>query len=325
MYIYFCVTILFYISYVTASYSLCGDWQTFREEKCFRILDVEKLVTFDDALKSCSQIDSEILTIHSKEEQDFMSEYLFKTHKLANDVWIGLRNTSGHFEWTDSSNNQYTNWRTGDPIIKPDYNCVQVESHTSQWANELCNKNNLVVCQKIITCSDLSKQVLELNGRLNKMEDETKTRLREILSHYHTFTDVDGKNKAFFIPVDAVRKGYTFDDSVKLCNNFNSTLIEIESKEKQNILESFLKQSRIDFNYFAYFWINVERNSSGKWKWLKSDKEFTFTNWATDNPVSNSDYNNIFVHTYSTETFGKWVNVPKTDKYHVICEHTFEF
>jgi len=141
------------------------------------------------------------------------------------------------------------------------------------------------------------------------------------LSYYYLFTDRDGKKKTFLIPMSATRNRYNFDDSVNLCKNFNSTLIEIESKEKQNLLETFLRQSGINFKQFYGFWINAERNSSGKWKWLKSDKEFTFTNWYTI-----SDYNYIVVNTYSTETFGKWGNYPKTNtNIHVICEYTFEF
>jgi len=121
-----------------------------------------------------------------------------------------------------------------------------------------------------------------------------------------------------------MKNRYNFDNSVNLCKNFYSTLIEIESKEKQNLLKTFLLQSGIDFYQFPNYWINAERDSSGKWKWLKSGKEFTFTNWNPGHPWTNSDYNNIFVRSYSTETFGKWVNTPKTSTTHVICEHTFE-
>jgi hypothetical protein len=58
-----------------SSYSLCGDWEIFKEEKCIKIFDAEKLVTFEEPIKSCTQMDnnSELLTIHSKEEQDFVS------------------------------------------------------------------------------------------------------------------------------------------------------------------------------------------------------------------------------------------------------------
>jgi len=318
-------------------------------------------VTLEEAIKSCAQMDnnSEVLTIHSKEEQDFVSQYLFKTNKLLENVWLGFRNKSGQFEWNDNSNKQYTNWRSGYPIKQIDFNCVQVEPVTSQWANAPCLKKGLVVCQKLpeTTLSDLLKKFLEhdsrlkkseeintdLDGRLKKAEEKNtdlegklkktmdeKSEVFNIvfnkdLAYNHLFTDRDGKKKAFLIPMSAMRKTYNFDDSVNLCKNFNSTLIEIESKEKQNLLETFLRQTGIDFKQFYGFWINAERNSSGKWKWLKSGKEITFTNWATSHPTTNSDRNNINFILDIPERFGKWDNVPKTHTRYVICEHTFEF
>jgi len=52
------------------------------------------------------------------------------------------------------------------------------------------------------------------------------------VSHYQLFADPNGKKKAFLIPVSAMINWYSFDESVNLCKNFNSTLIEIESLEK---------------------------------------------------------------------------------------------
>jgi len=104
--------------------------------------------------------------------------------------------------------------------------------------------------------------------------------------------------------------------------------------EKQIILETFLRQSGIDFNQLPYFWINAVRDSSGEWKWLKSGKKFTFTKWYADYPWKgymvnqNTLYDNnyVVVLTYSTEKFGKWFNDRKADTTtNVICEHTFEF
>jgi len=179
---------------------------------------------------------------------------------------------------------------------------------------------------------DLDLRLKKSEEKLKKSENdlkETKKELKEIQilfnGYYHKFTDVDGKNKAFIIPLSAMRKSYTFDDSVNLCRDFNSSLIEIDSKEKQIIFESFLRQSGIDFLQFTSFWINAERNYTGKWKWLKSGKEFTFTNWQTSNPYTNSDFNYITVFINSTEKFGKWANIPKIYTNHVICEHNFEF
>jgi len=155
---------------------------------------------------------------------------------------------------------------------------------------------------------------------------------KEKSTYYHLFTDVDGKNKAIFIPLGAMKNNYNFDDSVKLCKKFNSDLIEIESSEKQIILESFL--SRIDLRsyFFQGFWLNGKRSSdTDTWKWLKSGKEFTFTNYYTDFLYFLSEYDHIIAmaHTsdifgnYYPEKFGKWYSVEKTTTTRVICEITF--
>jgi len=125
---------------------------------------------------------SEMLTIHSKEEQDFISEYLFKTHKLVNNVWIGLRNKSKTFEWIDSSNKQYTNWKTGNPTNQTDFNYAQLELDTSERTNEPCLKKNLVVCQKLpeVTISELLK-------RLKKTEDDVKEMIAELAKKQKAF------------------------------------------------------------------------------------------------------------------------------------------
>jgi len=188
---------------------------------------------------------------------------------------------------------------------------------------------------------ELKENNVNLNERLKKSEEnntdhkktvcieETRNKAFNIvpnknISHYQLFADPNGKIKAFFIPVATMKNTYTFDDSVNLCKSFNSTLIEIESKEKQNILESFIRQSLIILSEFEYFWINAERDSSGKWKWLESNKEFTFTNWLTNYPVTNPDYDYIVICVYSMMQCCEWGNVPKNITWRVICEYTFE-
>ncbi len=51
--------------------------------KCIKTYDKEKLVIFDEAEKSCLQTEngSSLLKINSEEEQEFISEFFFKTNK----------------------------------------------------------------------------------------------------------------------------------------------------------------------------------------------------------------------------------------------------
>jgi hypothetical protein len=53
---------------------LCGDWQLYENEKCIKIFDKEKLLTYEEAEKSCSPAEngSYLITIHSKEQNFFL-------------------------------------------------------------------------------------------------------------------------------------------------------------------------------------------------------------------------------------------------------------
>ena len=91
-----------------------------------------------------------MITIHLKEEQDFISEF-FKNQKVSNDVWIGVKYTNKRYEWNDGSDVVYKNWAPGSPKQKDDH-CVQFdvteETLSGKWSDVVCSKDNLVVCQK---------------------------------------------------------------------------------------------------------------------------------------------------------------------------------
>ncbi len=52
---------------------------------------------------------SYLLTMLSKEEQEFISEFIFKTHKMVENVWLGLKKNNNNFKWSDGSNLDFTN------------------------------------------------------------------------------------------------------------------------------------------------------------------------------------------------------------------------
>jgi hypothetical protein len=77
-----------------AADSPCDDWEPYKDEKCIKIFD--KVAAQEDAVKTCSQLESSstLITIHSEEEQNFLSNLLFKVHKTVENVWIGAKYTS---------------------------------------------------------------------------------------------------------------------------------------------------------------------------------------------------------------------------------------
>jgi len=164
--------------------SLCGDWETFKDEKCFKIFSKEDLQTYENALKSCSQLEkvsTRLLTISSKEEQDFVSDFIFNKNKIKEDVWLGgKRVNSSSFKWSDNSDVKYTNWAENKPTKELNRDCIEMKSEfdfysydssKGKWTDTPCDKKGVVVCQKLQnwSISVLQNQLLKAEKKLEDL------------------------------------------------------------------------------------------------------------------------------------------------------------
>jgi len=108
-----------------------------------------QLQTFDDAASICQMYNATLLTVHYEHKQRFLANFLFNISKVANDVWIGARynSASRRYEWQDGTQvDRAYKWAEMSPKNLPNH-CVQLHSN-GKWADELCYKKNVVVCQK---------------------------------------------------------------------------------------------------------------------------------------------------------------------------------
>ncbi len=314
--------------------SQCGDWQQYKGEKCVKIINTEKTLSFDDAVKACLQADnaSYLLTIHSKEEQDFISEFLFKAYRIVENVWLGLK--KDNLKWSDGSNLDFANWLTGNPSNKSDHNCVQMLPESSpigKWSDIPCIKKNIAVCHKIPTISltilhkilletrqKSEENILKFNKFLNNLANDKWMK-------FELFRNTDEKLKAFFIPSKEYETGKSWEEAVNLCASFNATLVEMDSSNKEFLFLSYLGQLGLQSNRLTGMWLNGYKDSSGKWKWVKSGKEMTYNNWASGYPKSDSGNDYLTMSIYQGNDLGQLYNVPRTSKYHVICEIDVNF
>ncbi len=137
------------------------------------------LQTYDDAIKTCKQEDqtSNLVSIRSLQEQEFLSKYLFVTHEVKDAIWIGLTNNTNKFKWNDGTEFSFTNWADKSPTKQIGNNCVQiVPEHSSRgkWVDEPCDKKNLVVCQKmqIWPLSEFQNVLLDMRKKLIETEEK---------------------------------------------------------------------------------------------------------------------------------------------------------
>jgi len=171
-------------------HSPCGDWEPYKDEKCFKVLD--KVGTEEEVVKICSQQENRLtlITIHSKDEQDFLSNFLFKTHKVVDAVWIGAKYSSNKLKWADDSDLSFTNWDNGSPSNTADKACVQLipeGSSIGKWANAPCSKKNLAVCQKMQTWSHslMQKTLLDARKELNDTIEDLRKQINNQQSTIH--------------------------------------------------------------------------------------------------------------------------------------------
>lgn len=149
-------------------------------------------MNFEEAERSCAQEHpgSHLATIHSEERQTFLSKYLFRTKKVANDVWIGARFDAAHhrFNWSDGSplgsssqRSHFSNWAQGSPKNLPNY-CIQlfVDHHLEgKWGDEPCaGKFNLALCERRQSWSleYFQKQFIALKEEVDGLKKEIKVR-----------------------------------------------------------------------------------------------------------------------------------------------------
>lgn len=133
--------------------SYCADWDSYLDEKCIKIID--HTYTYDEALAACQKLEKTAipLTIHSPEEQAFMTELIFQKNKVDDTVWLGAHMSADkQVHWADQAEGKFSNWAQGEPSHKPVASCIEMNPepvHVGKWSDEPCDKKNLVVCQRL--------------------------------------------------------------------------------------------------------------------------------------------------------------------------------
>ncbi|XP_047387515.1 low affinity immunoglobulin epsilon Fc receptor isoform X4 [Sciurus carolinensis] len=99
---------------------------------------------------TCSDLEGRLVSIHSQEEQDFLTKHANKRGS-----WIGLRDLDleGEFIWMDGSPVGYSNWNPGEPNNQDQgEDCVMMRG-SGKWNDASCRSQlDAWVCERLATC-----------------------------------------------------------------------------------------------------------------------------------------------------------------------------
>jgi len=135
--------------------------------------------SYEDAKTYCEQLGATLVSIHSKEEQNFMEHYLLDREYSG--IWIGAQREGNEdkYRWSDDhSELNYTNWAEGSPSNQKDL-CAEFSTSdklAGKWTEVDCKKKNPIACQRAprMAINKVEEMLLELKQELEMTKSELK-------------------------------------------------------------------------------------------------------------------------------------------------------
>uniref|UniRef100_A0A8B9J9R7 Lymphocyte antigen 75 n=1 Tax=Astyanax mexicanus TaxID=7994 RepID=A0A8B9J9R7_ASTMX len=128
-----------------------ASWIQF-EDHCYAIdmtLYNYSVYSMVDAQRICETLDptSQLLTIKSEEENDFVSRHVAENPLITSRVWLALKSAVGE-SWMDGSALGFSNWGH----TQPQSGCAVLVAVNGSWNNASCmNSRSRVVCKAPLT------------------------------------------------------------------------------------------------------------------------------------------------------------------------------
>jgi hypothetical protein len=188
-------------------------WIEFKDEKSFKLFD--SLENYENAKKLCKRADNSatLVSIRSKDEQEFLENYLFRTSRAIENIWIGAKRHNSSFSldyFEDGIKLVFNNWDLNS-VEKEGNNCVEMLSDNEsndnlsqgKWKYVSCLKRNLVLCQIMKSWSttelknkfiDFSREMNEFVLKANKKIDKLTEELKYTLNSVEEYKRNSGKN-----------------------------------------------------------------------------------------------------------------------------------
>ncbi|KAJ7376121.1 C-type lectin domain 19 member A [Desmophyllum pertusum] len=139
-------------------YAKCDNFATMEGDSKFEYqISTDDTKSWFDSVRACKLCDSELLSVHTHEENDFITKQLRKSSEV-NKLWIGMsyKEKVRMWSWIDGSRYRYQNWKEGQHYDGKDEQCG-IMYQRYDWEGGMddnCYKPLGYICKRHRTRSD---------------------------------------------------------------------------------------------------------------------------------------------------------------------------
>lgn len=225
---------LFPVRSVLSSQVCPNGWTRF-QNKCFFFYPDKSYLNFYEGHLVCKDFfNGTLASIHSDEEQAFVSKLCFSTNRAQNHVWIGARRaTSDRFVWEDNTAFDYTNWAKSQPNnLDGKHFCTSLlQSNNLQelglWYDDPCADRYHVLCQLYLDTNRTTvSTTLPIKPAIKTTNNKPITTFRELKSVYNKTLGSNSSTIAALIASKQVDPEYSYTNvSLIIISVFEFVLI----------------------------------------------------------------------------------------------------
>nr|XP_023478757.1 secretory phospholipase A2 receptor isoform X2 [Equus caballus] len=206
----------------------------------------------------CGWLHSDLLTIHSAHEQEFILSKIKMLSKYGVNWWIGLREEKAgdEFRWRDGTPVIYQNWDKGreGSVNNQSQRCGFISSITGLWASDECSVPMPSICKrKKFWVIEREKDTPKQHGTCPK-----------------GWLYFNYKCLLVKIPKDPSH-GKNWTSAQDLCAEEGGTLVAIENEVEQAFITMNL------FGQTTNVWIGLQNDDYEKWL---NGKPVAYSNWS---------------------------------------------
>ncbi|XP_042225734.1 macrophage mannose receptor 1-like isoform X2 [Homarus americanus] len=251
------------------------------------------MANFLDAMWDCQVRGSDLVSINTQEENDFVGS-IINNYNYA-DVWVGLTDNRHDAEmiWTDGAPVTFTNWKAlnyADVKYHPMCGYHYKFGTNNEWGLGTCDPRQYYVCKKPFTAIPITPP-------------DTGCR----------YGDAAYSGSCYTFPTYT----HSWDNANRLCKTMNATLAVVNDRAEGAFLSMYLSELG------ATSWLGLRgtRNSDNAttFTWITQDP-VTYTQWAVDQP--NPQYGAECVSAAGNATpGGMWTVRSCTHRPQFVCEY----